>query len=54
MKTMEAYEQKFPFLLGGAFIEAQAQSNLPHKGHAFPFLLGGAFIEAVVRRRWSL
>ena len=36
----------FPFLLGGAFIEARNRLFSPAAGLPFPFLLGGAFIEA--------
>ena len=37
----------FPFLLGGAFIEADAVKVSQLKDSVFPFLLGGAFIEAI-------
>ena len=40
-------ESKFPFLFGGAFIEATTTNtaNAPPRS-GFPFLFGGAFIEA--------
>ena len=38
---------RFPFLLGGAFIEAdEIAARLGLTRSEFPFLLGGAFIEA--------
>ena len=37
---------QFPFLLGGAFIEANVRSSGAGNPETFPFLLGGAFIEA--------
>ena len=37
---------KFPFLFGGAFIEARLHSLHRAVGVRFPFLFGGAFIEA--------
>ena len=36
---------KFPFLFGGAFIEAPVQRTCRSMAR-FPFLFGGAFIEA--------
>ena len=36
----------FPFLFGGAFIEAAAGDAAATDPHQFPFLLGRAFIEA--------
>ena len=40
----------FPFLLGGAFIEAGAGGDRAClTGRGFPFLLGGAFIEATCK-----
>ena len=42
---------EFPFLLGGAFIEASMLKHLPERKSKFPFLLGGAFIEASSWRR---
>ena len=38
--------QRFPFLLGGAFIEATGRVTGWLGVGSFPFLLGGAFIEA--------
>ena len=38
--------QLFPFLLGGAFIEAESEREKARGFVEFPFLLGGAFIEA--------
>ena len=41
----------FPFLLGGAFIEArEGRECRPRPSAEFPFLLGGAFIEAKCER----
>ena len=37
----------FPFLLGGAFIEAANVRATRCGSSTFPFLLGGAFIEAL-------
>ena len=37
---------QFPFLFGGAFIEAALESLPVEVAAAFPFLFGGAFIEA--------
>ena len=36
----------FPFLFGGAFIEAHSPAGEQMKPSRFPFLFGGAFIEA--------
>ena len=52
---MQGYNQsraaQFPFLLGGAFIEANKCTGSPPLARGFPFLLGGAFIEAPFPRR---
>ena len=40
------YPRVFPFLFGGAFIEAPLPSTEHPKSPKFPFLIGGAFIEA--------
>ena len=39
---------RFPFLLGGTFIEAFEERLFAGGGGRFPFLLGGTFIEAAV------
>ena len=39
--------QPFPFLFGGAFIEAAIPTPACLLSRLFPFLFGGAFIEAV-------
>ena len=38
---------EFPFLFGGAFIEAHELANFVDSSVEFPFLFGGAFIEAL-------
>ena len=43
---MRFLRRAFPFLLGGAFIEARQLSTGSPQFSPFPFLLGGAFIEA--------
>ena len=40
---------EFPFLFGGAFIEAAINTAFPAVKLLFPFLFGGAFIEANTR-----
>ena len=44
--TIRTTPQRFPFLLGGAFIEAPESTQAHRISSGFPFLLGGAFIEA--------
>ena len=44
------YAVLFPFLFGGAFIEAVAGLGGIVSPRTFPFLFGGAFIEASRRR----
>ena len=44
--TGPASDQPFPFLFGGAFIEAGFEITIEALADKFPFLFGGAFIEA--------
>ena len=44
------YAVLFPFLFGGAFIEAVAGLGGIVSPRTFPFLFGGAFIEAYLCR----
>ena len=46
MPALERAEPPFPFLFGGAFIEAFMWKQRPGLEAPFPFLFGGAFIEA--------
>ena len=43
----------FPFLFGGAFIEAIAPDSPVYLSVEFPFLFGGAFIEASAGVAWA-
>ena len=53
MAELSPRAPKFPFLFGGAFIEAdKLESNCPARPQ-FPFLFGGAFIEARMRSSTS-
>ena len=46
MGAAQSPRPPFPFLFGGAFIEAFSVVLEPAARAEFPFLLGGAFIEA--------
>ena len=51
LDTMDTrYAVLFPFLFGGAFIEAVAGLGGIVSPRTFPFLFGGAFIEAYLCR----
>ena len=46
MTTINSPKRLFPFLFGGAFIEAKRYVTFIALQLIFPFLFGGAFIEA--------